>query len=113
MKKIILLSAIAALTLIISLGAQAAGTSLSCMSLNGSNRELIVFVADQNLFQVRVVEGYRQRVIPVVKLANQNIEGVTLYSVAGGSALLELENQILDGVGGKLRFNGDTFSCID
>jgi len=114
MKKITLLSSLIALTLIFTASAQSAYTTLNCTSLRGSNNELLLFVGNQNLLQARIIEGFRQRVLPTVKLANQNIEGVTLYSItSGGSVLLEVENQILDGENGKLQLSGDTFSCIN
>jgi hypothetical protein len=115
MKKMTLLSTVFSLALIVSFNAEASLSTLNCGSTMGAGNELLLFVANQNLLQVRVLtnNGSHQRALLVNKLANQNIKGVTLFTIAGSSELLEVENVVLDGQDGHVRLAGDTFSCLN
>lgn len=112
MKKMTILATLLTIAVMISSTAHAALTTLDCTSTRGTDNELVVFVADQNLVQVRVVvNGHHSRVIAFNKLAVQKTEGVTTYSILGAGGLLEVENDVLLGLNGDIKLAGERFSC--
>jgi hypothetical protein len=83
-----------------------------CMSIAGNNHHLLLFVTDGEIKQVRMVtSGSLPHVLIVNKLANQVIEGSTLYTL-GNAGLMTVENKVLAGEIGTLRLAGETFSCM-
>ncbi len=84
--------------------------TVNCISVRGTDRELELKIANQDLKFVMDL-GLRRSVV-VTKLANQNMNGKTLYSVLGSFSLIEVENSVLNNEGGNIRFEGDELSCM-
>ncbi len=101
--------------LVLSLSAKADYLTINCTSNSASDRELLLFIANQDVKQVRIqANGSRPTAIMVTRLAVQNSQGVTLYTTNVASAgLFEVENEVLEGMPGSVRFNNDSFYCID
>lgn len=112
MKNIFTQSALLSLVLFSSM-AKADVTMINCDSIRGTQRSLTLVVFNQELKQVRVLSnGSRPRPLIPNKLINQNIEGVTLYTLVGLPGFLQVENKVLEGNGGLIRLDSDEFSCF-
>lgn len=85
---------------------------VNCDSIRGTPHQMTLILANQNLLQIRIKTGTRARSLMATKLANQNVEGVTLFTVSGVVGLMEVDNQILAGNGGLVKFSNDEFSCL-
>lgn len=86
---------------------------ITCDSVRGTNTALTLVVLNQDVKQVRVQSnGSRVRALVPNKIINQNIEGVTLYTIVGLTGFMEVENQVLNGNGGYIRLSNDEFSCF-
>lgn len=101
--------------LVLSLSAKADYLTINCTSNSTSNREILLVIANQDVKQMRIrANGSLPTAIMVTRLAVQNREGVTLYNTnAVAAGLLEVENEVLTGMPGSVRFNNDSFFCID
>jgi hypothetical protein len=100
------------LSLMIAVNVNAAFDSATCSSIQGTPHQITLVMANQNLLQVRFRAGTRSKALMVTKLPDQNAEGVTIYNVNGVVSLMEVDNQILSGNGGIVKFSNDEFSCL-
>ncbi len=83
----------------------------NCGSPTGHALRLII--VDQNVLQVRImVRPHREWALTPTRAADQNIEGVTLYTFGNNSAVMEVDNTILSGNGGTLKMANDELSCV-
>lgn len=97
----------------LTVSAHAEYSMVNCDSIRGTNRSLTLVVVNQDVKQVRVqTNGSRQRALIPNKILNQNIDGVTLYTVVGLSGFMEVENKVLEGNGGIVKLADDEFSCF-
>lgn len=98
----------------ISLSAHAEYNVVNCDSIRGTSHMLTLVVVDQNLKQVRIQSSNARRstALMPVKIINQNIKGITLYTVAGLPGLMKVDNQVLTGNGGLVDLANDEFSCL-
>jgi len=111
MKKLSLILSLTA-SVLFSVAAQAEYTFVNCQSNQGKPHNLTLILANQNLVQVRIRVGTRPRALMPTKLGNQDVQGATLYSVRGMVGVMEVDNQILTGNGGLIKFTNDEFSCL-
>lgn len=89
--------------------------TITCTSMQGSNHELTLIIANNDLKQIRIssaIGGSFPRAFIPQKLANQNIQGLTLYTIAGMEGLMEVDNAILEGNSGIVRLSEENFSCF-
>ena len=98
-------------TILFSLNARAEYNLVNCSSIQGTPHQMTLVLANQNLLQIRIRIGTRARAFMATKQEVQNVEGVTLYSVRGVAGVMELDNQILTGNSGLVKFPKDEFSC--
>ena len=110
MKKSSLILSLVA-TILFSLNARAEYHFANCSSIQGNPHLMTLVLANQNLLQIRIRMGTRARAFMATKQEVQNIEGVTLYSIRGVAGVMELDNQILTGNSGLVKFPNDEFSC--
>ena len=93
--------------------AKAEYLTMSCLSQTSPNRELTLFIENGNIKRIDVqLNGSLPSALMVSKLANQNIEELTLYSIQSVASLMEVENKVLTGQTGTLRINYDSFFCL-
>ncbi len=86
---------------------------INCDSIRGTDHVMTLIVVNQDLKQVRVeTTGNRPRPYIPTKVANQNVEGITLYALGEVAGLMEVDNQVLEGNGGQVRLLNDVFSCM-
>jgi hypothetical protein len=109
MKAILLISILA-----LSSAVFASNEVVTCTSNTVQGRSLVLLIADQNVEKVVVKQSARSktRSINVVLNANQEVEGVTQYSVLGSTSLLEVDNSVLEGLAGNVSLGNDTLSCL-
>jgi hypothetical protein len=88
-------------------------SKITCDSIRGTDHILTLVVVNQDVKQVRVqTAGSRVHPFVPIRVNNQNIDGVTLYTLNGGvTGFLEVENEVLSGNSGQVRLLGDEFSC--
>lgn len=86
---------------------------VNCDSIRGTNHSLSLIYVESTLMQVRIqsINSGRPHTLLPVKINNQNFPGYTLYTVAGTSSILKIENKIQEGNGGLVSFSNDEFSC--
>lgn len=111
MKKLSLVLALST-SILLSLSAQAEYTFATCSSTQGTPHKIVLVLANQSLMQVRIRIGTRSRALIANKLIDQNTDGVTIYNVRGVEGVMEVDNQILSGNGGLVKFSNDEFSCL-
>lgn len=93
--------------------AKAEYLTMNCLSQTSPDQELTLIILDQNIRQIHVqINGSLPSPLLVSKLANQNIDGVTLYSIQSVSNLMEVENKVLAGQTGTLRISNNSFFCF-
>ena len=87
---------------------------INCDSIRGTNHSLVLVVANQDLKQIRIQSnnGGRSQAILPSKLINQNINGITLYTLLGQTGFMKVDNQVLAGNGGYVELANDEFSCL-
>ncbi|MBY0517069.1 MAG: hypothetical protein K2P81_09185 [Bacteriovoracaceae bacterium] len=87
--------------------------TVSCDSIRGTGNMMLLVIANKELKQVRVsVGGSMPRALLINRIHGQSIPDVTLYTVSGSSELLEIQNSVLDGIGGYVKLAGDELSCF-
>ncbi len=114
MKKSITLLTIAIFNLMTSLSAFAKTGTIECSGVAGNNNDLIIYTYNSELRAVKMLTGVDGAVRPLFihPLKTQNIEGVTLYSIAfAPSSLLQVENSVIAGLSGNARLFGFDFNC--
>lgn len=99
-------------TLIFTTSAFAQLNYINCESTQGSNRFLTLIIANGELKQIRTQStGSLPRAMFPEKILNQSLPNFTSYLILGNSSILEVENKILEGNGGQVRFGDDSFTC--
>lgn len=86
--------------------------TVNCDSVRGTNNSLSLIIVDHSLKQIRVINGLRVKALVPSKVVNQELNGVTLYSVSGVVGLMKVENKVLEGNGGLVSLSNDEFSCF-
>lgn len=102
---------ITVLTLVLSPVLSLASTaSVSCQSLSGDDKSLVLLINDNKVVKLKIQS---QGSLPKVLTANEirNDGSVSVYSISGNSALLEVQNTVIDGQGGRAKLAGQRFEC--
>ncbi len=100
-------------SLTFSIGVNAADFKFVNCSSATTGHALRLILVDQEIQQVRIrINSHRERALMPTKAADQNIEGVTVYSFANTTAVMEVDNTILSGNGGTLKMANDELSCM-
>jgi hypothetical protein len=113
MKQIANLSAVIFTLIMVGITAKAEYLTVNCFSNRGTDHELTLIIANNDVKQVRISLSTGNHPYPmmITRLENQNIEGKTLYSLHGAAGLMEVENTIFAAQYGQVRMLGDVFSC--
>ncbi len=100
----------ALLLLILSPNLSFASSAITCQSLSGEDKSLLLLVKNNKVVQLRVQsQGSLPKVFKTNSVRNNGT--VSVYSLVGSSSLLEVQNSTLDGQGGRARFSGQRFEC--
>ncbi len=96
--------------ILILLPALSLAASISCQSLSGDDKSLVLLVNEHKVIQLKIQQ---QGSLPKVLKANEirNDGSASVYSIVGSSALLEVQNTIIDGQGGRAKLAGQRFEC--
>lgn len=88
----------------------ASTASVSCQSLSGDDKSLVLLVSENKAVKIKVqTQGSLPKVLAVNEIRNDG--SVSVYSISGISALLEVQNTILAGQGGRAKLAGQRFEC--
>ena len=88
----------------------ASTASISCQNLTGDDKSLVLFINDSKVIQLKVQsQGSLPKVLKAHEIRNDGT--ISLYSLVGHSALLEIQSKVLDGLGGRAKFSGERFEC--
>ncbi len=87
-----------------------ASSTITCQALSGDDKSLVLFVSGNKVSQLKVQsQGSLPKVLKTNEIRNDG--SVSVYSVVGNSALLEIQNTVIDGQGGRAKFSGERFEC--
>jgi hypothetical protein len=114
MKKRITFLTIAIFTLMTCLSAYAKNGTIECSGVAGNSNDLIIYTYNSELRAVKLITSNNgdARTLFIHPLKNQNIEGVTLYSIAfAPSSLMQVDNSVIAGLSGNARLFGFDFNC--
>lgn len=97
---------------ILSSAAHAEYSVVNCRGTLETNRAFSLIIMDKGVRQLRIrVNSHRERAFNPIHSVDQNVDGFTVYTFTGLAAVLEVENQILEGSSGVARWGELEFSC--